>query len=128
MNKYKLEMMKYAQEFCRRLNDTFKVNISYVYKITIIQDTERKKFTVNLGIDINNGFTISRNKIKFLTYNEFKNITEVNKNEYFGDYYNASIIGKKKEEFTMQDLDKDFLELCNFNYIEQKYKMDEELE
>ena len=120
MNKFKLEMLEYAKEFCRRLNGIFKDQISYVYKITILQDTERNSFTVNLGIDTDNNFIISRNKIRFFTYNQFEKFSEEEKKEYSGNFYNASIMGKKKEEFTMENLDVDFWKICNFNYLQNK--------
>lgn len=108
MKKFKLEMLEYSKEFCRRLNEIFKDQISYVYKITILQDTGRNSFTVNLGIDIDNNFIISRNKIRFFTYNQFEKFSEEEKKEYSGNFYNASIMGKKKEEFTTENLDVDF--------------------
>lgn len=126
MNKFKLEMLEYSKEFCRRLNEIFKDEISYIYKITILQDTERDLFTVDLGIDVNNGLITSKNQIRFFTYNQFKKFNEEEKKEYFGNFYNASIMGKKKEEFTMENLDVDFLELCNFNYLQNK--KEEEME
>ena len=125
MNKYKLEMLEYAKEFCRRLKGIFKDPISYVYKITILQDTERNSFTVNLGIDIDNNFTISRNKIRFFTYDQFEKFSEEEKQEYSGDFYNASIMGKRKEEFLMKNLDVDFFEMCDFNYLKGNSKDDE---
>lgn len=122
MNKFKLEMLEYSKEFCRRLNELFKDEISYVYKITILQDTERDIFTVDLGIDVNNGLITSKNKIRFFTYNQFEKFSEEEKKEYFGNFYNASIMGKKKEEFKMENLDVDFLEICDFNYLKEKNK------
>lgn len=126
MNKYKLEMLEYSKEFCRRLNEIFKDEISYVYKITILQDTERDIFTVDLGIDVNNGLITAKNKIRFFTYNQFEQFNEKEKKEHFGNFYNASIMGKKKEEFTMENLELDFLEICDFNYL--KNKKEEEME
>lgn len=120
------EIYEYLKEFCRRLNETFKDQISYVYKITILHDTEGDYFTVNLGIDIDNNFMISRNKVRLFTYNQFEKFSEEEKKEYSGNFYNASIMGKKKEEFTMKNLDVDFLEICDFNYLQNK--REEEIE
>ncbi len=120
MNKFKLEMLEYSKEFCRRLNELFKDEISYVYKITILQDTERDIFTVDLGIDVNNGLITAKNKIRFFTYNQFEKFSEEEKKEYSGNFYNASIMRKKKEEFTMKNLDVDFWKICNFNYLQNK--------
>lgn len=126
MNKFKLEMLEYSKEFCRRLNELFKDEISYVYKITILQDTERNSFIVNLGIDMSNDFIVAKNKISFFTYNQFEEFSEEEKKEYFGNFYNASIMGKRKEEFTKDNLEIDFLKICDFNYLQNK--KDEEME
>lgn len=126
MNKFKLEMDEYAKELCKRLNKIFKDEVSYVYKVIILQDIKRNSFTVNLGIDINNDVITAKNKIRFLTYNQFEKFNEEEKKEYLGNLYNASIMGKKKEEFKMENLEIDLLEICDFNYLQNK--KEEEME
>ena len=42
-----------------------------------------------------------------------------------GNLYNAEILGKKENEFTVEDAEKDFLQICDFNYLRDKDNTEE---
>lgn len=48
--------------------------------------------------------------------------------EYMGNLYNAEILGKEENEFTIEDAEKDFLQICDFNYLRDKENTEEKEE
>lgn len=45
-----------------------------------------------------------------------------------GNLYNAEILGKEENEFTIEDAEKDFLQICDFNYLRDKENTEEKEE
>ena len=109
------KFIKYSKKFFELLSEKFESNISYRYKLLFIKNEETNQYSVNLGIDSNNDGSI--NKIAFLTYDNFQKLDTDKQLEYMGNIYNADILGKKENEFTVEDAEKDFLEICNLNYF-----------
>lgn len=107
--------IKYSKKFFELLSEKFENNISYRYKLLVIKNEETNQYSVNVGIDSNNDG--SKNKFAFFTYNNFQALDKEKQLEYMGNIYNADILGKKEKEFTIEDAETDFLEICNFNYL-----------
>lgn len=117
-DKYKENMKEYARYIIDCLKEKFKDEISYVYKITFLRDEKNDRYTVSLAIDIdNNG---NKNQINFISANKFYKMNHNEQVKYIGNFYNASIIGKRKEEFGYDEAKKDFLLMCDFNYTRDK--------
>ena len=117
-DKYKENMKEYARYIINSLKEKFKDEISYVYKITFLKDNKTDRYTVSLAIDIdNNG---SKNQINFISADKFYKLNHNEQVKYIGNFYNASILGKKKEDFGYDEAKKDFLLMCDFNYTRDK--------
>lgn len=117
-DKYKENMKEYARYIINSLKEKFKDEISYVYKITFLKDNKTDRYTVSLAIDIdNNG---SKNQINFISADKFYKLNHNEQVKYIGNFYNASILGKKKEDFGYDEAKKDFLLMCDFNYARDK--------
>lgn len=117
-DKYKENMKEYARYIINSLKEKFKDEISYVYKITFLKDNKTDRYTVSLAIDIdNNG---SKNQINFISADKFYKLNHNEQVKYIGNFYNASIMGKRKEDFGYDEAKKDFLLMCDFNYIRDK--------
>lgn len=117
-DKYKEKMKEYARYIIDCLKEKFKDEISYVYKITFLKDEENDRYTVSLAIDIdNNG---NKNQINFISDNKFYKMNRNEQVKYIGNFYNASIIGKRKDTFGYDEAKKDFLLMCDFNYTKDK--------
>lgn len=117
-DKYKENMKEYARYIINSLKEKFKDEISYVYKITFLKDNKTDRYMVSLAIDIdNNG---SKNQINFISADKFYKLNHNEQAKYIGNFYNASIMGKRKEEFGYDEAKKDFLLMCDFNYIRDK--------
>jgi len=117
-DKYKENMKEYARYIINGLKEKFKDEISYVYKITFLKDKKTDRYTVSLAIDIdNNG---NKNQINFISEDKFYKMKHNELVKYTGNFYNASIIGKKKEDFGYDEAKKDFLLMCDFNYTRDK--------
>lgn len=115
MNK---NMLEYSKEFLRRLNKIFEDNISYVYKLVILKDEKTNFYSVNLAIDIENDFMKSKNRIRFFTCKQFENLSKEKQYEALGgSVYNATLGGKRANEFTLEELEKDFKQICDFNFL-----------
>lgn len=113
----------YSKKFFQLLADKFKNNISYRYKLLIIKNEKNDQYSVNLAIDTdNNG---NKNKIAYFTYKNFEKLDRKKQLEYMGNLYNAEILGKKENEFTVEDAEKDFLQICDFNYLRNKDNTEE---
>ena len=107
--------IKYSKKFFELLSEKFEDNISYRYKLLVIKNEETNQYSVNVGIDSNNDG--SKNKFAFFTYNDFQALDKEKQLEYMGNIYNTDILGKNEKEFTIEDAETDFLEICNFNYL-----------
>ena len=84
---------------------------------------KNNQYSVNLAIDTdNNG---NKNKIAYFTYKNFEKLDRKKQLEYMGNLYNAEILEKKENEFTVEDAEKDFLQICDFNYLRDKDNTEE---
>lgn len=119
----KENIMEYSKKFFELLSKRFENNISYRYKLLILKNEKYDQYSVNLAIDTdNNG---NKNKIAYFTYKNFEKLYRKKQLEYMGNLYNAEILGKKENEFTVEDAEKDFLQICDFNYLRDKENKDE---
>lgn len=117
-DKYKDNMKSYAKYIINHLKEKFKDEISYVYKVTFLKDKKSNTYTVSLAIDIdNNG---NKNQINFLSADKFYKMNHNEQIKYIGNFYNASIMGKRKEDFGYDEAKKDFSLMCDFNYTRDK--------
>ena len=125
----KENIIDYSKKFFELLSKKFENNISYKYKLLFLKNEKYNQYSINIAIDIDN--TGSRNKIAFFTYNEFSKLDRKNQLKYMGNFYNAEILGKNETEFTIEEAEKDFLKVCDFNYLRDsnkaEYKENEEL-
>lgn len=119
----KKDIMPYVEEFFRLLKEKFKNDISYRYKILILKNEECNKYSVCLAIDINNDG--QKNIIAFYPYKKFMKLDKEKHFELMGNFYNADIIGKDENEFGIEDAQKDFLKLCDFNYLKEEVQHNE---
>ena len=125
----KENIIAYSRKFFELLSKKFENNISYRYKLLFLKNEKYNQYSVNIAIDIDN--TGSKNKIAIFTYEEFEKLDRKVQLEYMGDFYNAEILGKNETEFTIEEAEKDFLKVCDFNYLRDsnkaEYKENEEL-
>lgn len=125
----KENIIAYSKKFFELLSKKFENNISYRYKLLFLKNEKYNQYSVNIAIDIDN--TESKNKIAIFTYEEFEKLDRKVQLEYMGDFYNAEILGKNETEFTIEEAEKDFLKVCDFNYLRDsnkaEYKENEEL-
>lgn len=125
----KENIIAYSKKFFELLSKKFENNISYRYKLLFLKNEKYNQYSVNIAIDIDN--TGSKNKIAIFTYEEFEKLDRKVQLEYMGDFYNAEILGKNETEFTIEEAEKDFLKVCDFNYLRDsnkaEYKENEEL-
>ena len=125
----KENIIVYSKKFFELLSKKFENNISYKYKLLFLKNEKYNQYSINIAIDMDN--TGSRNKIAFFTYNEFSKLDRKNQLKYMGNFYNAEILGKNETEFTIEEAEKDFLKVCDFNYLRDsnnaEYKENEEL-
>ena len=114
----KENIMDYSKRFFELLSEKFANNISYRYKLLFVKNEKYNQYSVNLAIDTdNNG---NKKKIAYFTYKNFEKLDREKQLEYMGNFYNAEILGKKENEFTIEDAEKDFLQICDFNYLRDK--------
>ena len=119
----KKDIKDYSQKLFELLSKKFKDNISYRYKLLFLKNEEYNLYSVSLAIDTDN--IGNKNKIAFFTYKTFMKLDRKKHLEYMGNFYNAEILGKKENEFTIEDAEKDFLQICDFNYLRDKEKTEE---
>lgn len=119
----KKDIKDYSQKLFELLSKKFKDNISYRYKLLFLKNEEYNLYSVSLAIDTDN--IGNKNKIAFFTYKTFMKLNRKKQLEYMGNFYNAEILGKKENEFTIEDAEKDFLQICDFNYLRDKEKTEE---
>lgn len=119
----KQDVIPYAKKFFELLSNKFENNISYRYKLLFLKNEKYNQYSVNLAIDTDNGG--NKNKIAYFTYKNFEKLDREKQLEYMGNFYNAEILGKKENEFTIEDAEKDFLQICDFNYLRDKEKTEE---
>lgn len=112
------DIKDYSQKFFELLSKKFQDNISYRYKLLFLKNEEYNLYSVSLAIDTDN--IGNKNKIAFFTYKTFMRLDRKKQLEYMGNFYNAEIIGKKENEFKIKDAEKDFLTICDFNYLKDK--------
>ena len=62
------------------------------------------------------------------SYKDFEKLDRKKQLEYMGNLYNAEILGKEENEFTIEDAEKDFLQICDFNYLRDKENTEEKEE
>ena len=122
-NMTKKDIKDYSQKLFELLSKKFKDNISYRYKLLFLKNEEYNLYSVSLAIDTDN--IGNKNKIAFFTYKTFMKLDRKKQLEYMGNFYNAEILGKKENEFTIEDAEKDFLQICDFNYLIDKEKTEE---
>lgn len=123
MNKEKELMKEYAKYFINLLKDKFKDETSYRYKVIFSKDESNRRYSVSLCIDIDNSNT--KDQVIFITDKRLKNLSQEDKLKFTGNFYNASIMGKSKDEFSIKDAKKDFLHICDFNYLRNKENIGE---
>lgn len=122
----KENVMDYSKKFFELLSEKFENNISYRYKLLFVKNEKYNQYSVNLAIDTdNNG---NKNKIAYFTYKDFEKLDRKKQLEYMGNLYNAEILGKEENEFTIEDAEKDFLQICDFNYLRDKENTEEKEE
>lgn len=122
----KENIMDYSKKFFELLSEKFENNISYRYKLLFVKNEKYNQYSVNLAIDTdNNG---NKNKIAYFTYKDFGKLDRKKQLEYMGNLYNAEILGKEENEFTIEDAEKDFLQICDFNYLRDKENTEEKEE
>ena len=122
----KENIMDYSKRFFELLSEKFENNISYRYKLLFVKNEKYNQYSVNLAIDTdNNG---NKNKIAYFTYKDFEKLDRKKQLEYMGNLYNAEILGKEENEFTIEDAEKDFLQICDFNYLIDKENTEEKEE
>lgn len=122
----KESIMDYSKKFFELLSEKFENNISYRYKLLFVKNEKYNQYSVNLAIDTdNNG---NKNKIAYFTYKDFEKLDRKKQLEYMGNLYNAEILGKEENEFTIEDAEKDFLQICDFNYLRDKENTEEKEE
>jgi hypothetical protein len=119
----KKDIKDYSQKLFELLSKKFQDNISYRYKLLFLKNEEYNLYSVSLAIDTDN--IGNKNKIAFFTYKTFMKLDRKKQLEYMGNFYNAEILGKKENEFTIEDAEKDFLQICDFNYLRDKEKTEE---
>lgn len=122
----KENIMDYSKKFFELLSKKFENNISYRYKLLFLKNEKYNQYSVNLAIDIDNGG--NKNKIAYFTYKNFEKLDREKQLEYMGNFYNAEILGKKENEFTIEDAKKDFLQICDFNCLRDKENTEEKVE
>jgi len=122
----KENIMDYSKKFFELLSKKFENNISYRYKLLFLKNEKYNQYSVNLAIDIDNGG--NKNKIAYFTYKNFEKLDREKQLEYMGNFYNAEILGKKENEFTIEDAKKDFLQICDFNCLRDKENTEEKEE
>lgn len=122
----KQDITPYAKKFFELLSNKFENNISYKYKLLFLKNEKYNQYSVNLAIDIDNGG--NKNKIAYFTYKNFEKLDREKQLEYMGNFYNAEILGKKENEFTIEDAKKDFLQICDFNCLRDKENTEEKEE
>ena len=122
----KENIMDYSKKFFELLSEKFENNISYRYKLLFVKNEKYNQYSVNLAIDTdNNG---NKNKIAYFTYKDFEKLDRKKQLEYMGNLYNAEILGKEENEYTIEDAEKDFLQICDFNYLRDKENTEEKEE
>lgn len=122
----KENIMDYSKKFFELLSEKFENNISYRYKLLFVKNEKYNQYSVNLAIDTdNNG---NKNKIAYFTYKDFEKLDRKKQLEYMGNLYNAEILGKEENEFTIEDAEKDFLQIFDFNYLRDKENTEEKEE
>lgn len=122
----KENIMDYSKKFFELLYEKFENNISYRYKLLFVKNEKYNQYSVNLAIDTdNNG---NKNKIAYFTYKDFEKLDRKKQLEYMGNLYNAEILGKEENEFTIEDAEKDFLQICDLNYLRDKENTEEKEE
>lgn len=122
----KENIMDYSKKFFELLSEKFENNISYRYKLLFVKNEKYNQYSVKLAIDTdNNG---NKNKIAYFTYKDFEKLDRKKQLEYMGNLYNAEILGKEENEFTIEDAEKDFLQICDFNYLRDKENTEEKEE
>ena len=122
----KENIMDYSKKFFELLSEKFENNISYRYKLLFVKNEKYNQYSVNLAIDTdNNG---NKNKIAYFTYKDFEKLDRKKQLEYMGNLYIAEILGKEENEFTIEDAEKDFLQICDFNYLRDKENTEEKEE
>lgn len=122
----KENIMDYSKKFFELLSEKFENNISYRYKLLFVKNEKYNQYSVNLAIDTDNNGNI--NKIAYFTYKDFEKLDRKKQLEYMGNLYNAEILGKEENEFTIEDAEKDFLQICDFNYLRDKENTEEKEE
>lgn len=122
----KENIMDYSKKFFELLSEKIENNISYRYKLLFVKNEKYNQYSVNLAIDTdNNG---NKNNIAYFTYKDFEKLDRKKQLEYMGNLYNAEILGKEENEFTIEDAEKDFLQICDFNYLRDKENTEEKEE
>lgn len=119
----KKDIKDYSQKLFELLSKKFQDNISYRYKLLFLKNEAYNLYSVSLAIDTDN--IGNKNKIAFFTYKTFMKLDRKKQLEYMGNFYNAEILGKKENEFTIEDAEKDFLQICDFNYLRDKENTEE---
>lgn len=122
----KENIIDYSKKFFELLSNKFENNISYKYKLLFLKNEKYNQYSVNLAIDTDNSG--NKNKIAYFTYKNFRKLDREKQLEYMGNFYNAEIIGKNENEFTIEDAEKDFLQICDFNFFIDKEKTEEKEE
>lgn len=122
----KENIIDYSKKFFELLSNKFENNISYKYKLLFLKNEKYNQYSVNLAIDTDNSG--NKNKIAYFTYKNFGKLDRERQLEYMGNFYNAEIIGKNENEFTIEDAEKDFLQICDFNFFIDKEKTEEKEE
>lgn len=119
----KKDIVPYAEEFFRLLSEKFEDNLSYRYKLFFLKNEKYKQYSVCLAIDINNNG--EKNRIEFLSYNDYMKLSREKQLDLIGNFYNGEIIGKKENEFAVENAKSDFLKICDFNYLRNNEKIEE---
>lgn len=107
----------YAKEFLEEFNREFQdYNINYYPRISFVINSSN--IQMFLAIDSKNTFSEKEKQISFLTEEQFS--IALTENLLTGDSYTASIVKSKNDTWNIDDVKKDFKEICHFNYLQDE--------
>lgn len=117
------QLIEYGNEFLNLFRKKFENDISLRPLITFLIDNDKKRAEMKLDVKIDNGNIEKLKDIQIIIENQnIRKIREILEKRH-GDYYTASIF-KDIKEFTKEEVEKDFKQICNFNFFREESKED----
>ncbi len=118
---YNKQLIEYGNEFLKVFKEQFKDYISFEPLITFLVNVNSEKTEMRFDIKINNGNLENFKDIVIMKETEkFEKIQDTFKKRN-GDYYTSAIF-KNIEEFTKDEVEKDFKSICSFNFLRKESK------